>query len=242
MLESYLKIDSKGIIPFEHETKPKYLTRGTDFIGLLLKPRIKENFISNAEKTFSYSIKEIQISEKVDNFFKKKYDCDLRWIPCFKSSRKKFGLLGTCSGIEYKDGPRIYAIPTVFIDLNNSKIMIHELIHAMRKTFLYYEEQRGLIEELFAETCNKLPQHDLFLYHPIKTFKISSKMKSVHNKLSNSFGNKADYIFIRLKEKEIEYLSQENMNHGKIIEFFKEINNNEPKKLRFEIICEKLGL
>ena len=102
MQEIFLNIDGKGIIPQDIESKGDYVTRGTNLISLMLKPRLKEKLFSKVETCFSYySIKEIKISEKIYNFLEKKYECDLRWVPCFKRSEEHTSELQSHSFISY---------------------------------------------------------------------------------------------------------------------------------------------
>jgi len=247
MQEIFLDIDSKGIVPHDTEDKGEYITRGTNLIGLMIKPRLRKDFFSDVKRCFpQYSMKKISLSEEIYHFLEEKYDANLRWVPCFKNDSWKF-FSGESTplrlGTNLRGYLRGYYIPIIVLHkkFNSKNTLVHELLHSIRETFHYSEEEDKIIAELFAESCRKIPLHDVFMNHPVEALKMFFKMKLTHNKLSDCFEDHADYAFIRLKRNEVEYLANRAVNNEGIAEYFKNRANPE-SSLRFEIMCEKLGL
>ncbi len=249
MQETYLNLDSHGILPADLESRTEYLIKGNMFLeyndNVLMKIR-NEEYISRSVKDFN-NIKEATASNEVYEFMKQKYDADMRWVPYYVGNNKRSWALGYCVQKFYGK----IKLPSVVVGNKSSKSTnVHEFLHSIRSQIENYDKKDKVMVEMMAEDNSFLPIHSEFIWHPLQAIKTYVQIMSVKGKFNNCFSAKADYAIVRLTKNEIEELSREDVDEYEVKRYFQERATVSKRcglpsalgELRFSIMCEKLGL
>ncbi len=256
MEECYLHADGKGIFPHDLEDRAEYLIRAMKMQEIYDDPRFKRSILSNLLADYpGQLVKECTAPYKAYDIMASKFGCDVSCTPYFKVGKTKFleDSMGSC-GLKHW---RIYGendiiVPYVLITccVFEQSTAVHEFIHAVRAEVIDkpYAKKDKVLAELFAEANALVPLHNVFLEYPIHSIRKYSQMAKAHWRLRKAFGDKADYAFIRLKEDELDDINS--IDNDKVKEYFKrrtaylerEDLISTAGKLRFQIMCERMGL
>ncbi|MFH0752685.1 MAG: hypothetical protein V1914_03760 [archaeon] len=253
MHEVYLSIDSKGIIPSDLENWIKYLQRSEDFMyrGLFRQyqnKKIIEDSYSSCLLTDARAPKEAY------DFMIGKYDCNLFWVPYYKSEEHgdksqdslPDNCAGFCDSLSFSNVKGNYPFIVIYRDINDKHLAVHEMIHAVRCTMNDKSDSSGF-KEIMAKEFRR-HSITLFLFKVLQSHKEIKKdilesyrslrdISKAYSRLEDCFESKADYALIRLRQCEISDIAS--IRRKGVVEYFKKRG---PKSLRFEIMCEKLGL
>ncbi len=249
MLKDYLDMDSKGIFPMKLEDMVRYIRRGKGYISAEMKGELK--YIIEQYYTGS-SFVEASAPKEAYNYMKELYDCDLSWVPFYKSYKSKSKRL---KSVPAKWGGFCYSFPSVgkkgfcpsivlCTDINVNDIAVHEMIHSARRTMIDLDS--FMFEEVMAGECEVMYSQGSLLFnykhsdsrikeHPMGAYKSLRDIFLAFSKLKDCFSNKADYALIRLRRQEMKHIAK--MGSRDVAEYFKG-----KADLRFKIMCEKLGL
>ena len=252
--EEVLRLDGKGIFPFNDESEDEFVDRGNRLIN---RTDVKEGMHAYAN-TETYEHYRVHLrSDDVSVRFRaqqqrinERFGCDLSWVAVYYahlgSLLDSYTLGSNASSVVNKDESDLHVKPP-FILINpilffliEGIVMSHELIHVPRNmafvhpALITYPGQRKY-EERVAHSPTLPSSIYGTLMHPIDSgqfFRFRAKLKS-------AFGSNADYILIRTPYEEVKDFYFDGIL-GKPRDVI--CRGAESGSLRYRVIKEKIGL
>lgn len=261
MLEEYLILDRNGIVPTNLDSESSYSIRGHKFLRAKTdnKKEINEKVIHNYKNHNLYWGK---ASNLVYEFLDKRIGCDLRWVPVFYAKAHTKGIksldenndrntIGVCSPAGFNN--MNHTFPVIIIDSNlgvieKDRTSVHELIHGVRLQLedLVLDKRGRVRSEVFADMLRKEKNHNEYNKNPKLAMNSIQKLSNTIDALRDTFGKEAaGYIAVRLKWNDVERIgSMWLFKDYRIKNYLKSraMKSDDGSRLRFRIICERLGL
>ncbi len=250
MEQVYLDIDSKGILPYDREPSMAYVFRGARLLMKRSEKDRKELSDLVRERNPKLGLVECEAPIKALEYMNRVYGCDLSWMPYFKAERFSFEEMVKS---KFKVGEFLNTningefVPAILVcgHVGTVGIAIHEYSHAVRNPIDFNQEM--ILREIFAESFRKVMtplNHDMFCSHIADFCRARKVIRSAQGKLDRAFGNMGRYCFIRLRYDEVRKLAEDDIDEIKVREYFKgeAVGRKSSGKVRFEIMCERLGL